>query len=62
MGKASDWGNETEFQKTNIVFPRRIWEGAKTQAMKEGRTLQELVSEAVAAYLARTKGKKGAGR
>lgn len=49
-----------EIQKTNLGLPRRLWEAAKTRAMKEDRTLQELVAEALEVYL--RKAKKGGDR
>jgi hypothetical protein len=38
-------------QKTSISLPRSVWEAAKVRAMRERRTLAELVAEALAAYL-----------
>lgn len=57
MGKHSEWPRGTEIQKTTLGLPRRLWEAAKTRAMKEKRTLQEVVAEALEEYL--RKGRKG---
>jgi hypothetical protein len=53
MTKRSEWRQGTELQKTSVALPRSVWEGAKVRAMKEGRTLQELVADAVTEYLKR---------
>ncbi len=49
----------TEFQTTNLVLPKRTWEAAKIQAIRENRTLQELVAQAVDEYLKKKKKGKG---
>jgi hypothetical protein len=56
MARKSGWPKGTEIQKTALGLPRRLWEAAKVQAMKENRTLQELIAEALEEYL--RKGKK----
>jgi hypothetical protein len=38
-------------QKTSIGLPRPVWEAAKIRAMREGRTLAEVVVEALSAFL-----------
>jgi hypothetical protein len=53
--KKSEWPKGTEIQKTNVGLPKRTWEAAKIQAMREGRTLQELIAEAVDLYLRKSK-------
>lgn len=55
MTRKADWPKALEIQKTNLGLPRRVWEGAKVQAMKENRTLQELVAEALEDYLRKVK-------
>lgn len=58
MTRKSDWPRGTTIQKTAMGLPRRLWEAAKVQAMKEDRTFQELVAEALENYLRKVK--KGA--
>jgi hypothetical protein len=58
--KKSEWPKGTEIQKTNVGLPKRTWEAAKIQAMREGRTLQELIAEAVDVYLRKKKGGRNA--
>ena len=60
MTRKSEWATGTEIQKTAFGLPRRIWEAGKIQAMKENRTFQELVAEAIEDYL--RKAKKGGKR
>ncbi len=55
MPKKSEWPKGTDLQTTKISIPRRLWEGAKIRAMKENRTLQELIAEALEGYLRKTK-------
>ncbi len=55
MTRRANWPKGTEIQKTNLGLPRRLWEAAKIQAMKENRTLQELVGEAIEQYLRRVR-------
>jgi hypothetical protein len=38
-------------QKTSVGLPRPVWEAAKIRAMREGRTLAEVVAEALSAFL-----------
>ncbi len=57
MTRKSEWPKGAELQTTKVSLPRKTWEKAKIRAIREGRTLQELVAEALAGYL-----KKGAGR
>ena len=51
MTRKADWPKGLEIQKTNLGLPRRLWEAAKVSAMKENRTMQELVAEALEEYL-----------
>ena len=51
MTRKADWPKGLEIQKTNLGLPRRLWEAAKVRAMKENRTMQELVAEALEEYL-----------
>ena len=60
MTRKANWPTGTETQKTNLGLPRRLWEAAKVRAMKENRTMQELVAEAIEDYL--RKAKKGGKR
>jgi hypothetical protein len=55
MTRKAGWPTGTEIQKTNLGLPRRIWEAAKIRAMKENRTMQELVAEAIEDYLRKVK-------
>jgi hypothetical protein len=55
MTRKSDWPKGVAIQKTALGLPRRLWEAAKVQAMKENRTLQELIAEALQDYLRKTK-------
>ncbi len=55
MTRKAEWPRGTEIQKTNLGLPRRIWEAAKVRAMKENRTMQELVAEALEDYLRKPK-------
>lgn len=55
MTRKSDWPRGAEIQKTAVGLPRQIWEASKIQAMKEDRTLQELVAEALEDYLRKKK-------
>ncbi len=38
-------------QKTSLRLPRSVWLAAKVRAMRESRTLADLVAEALAAFL-----------
>lgn len=51
MTRKSAWRKGTELQKTSLALPRRTWEAAKVRAMKESRTLQEVVALAIEEYL-----------
>jgi hypothetical protein len=55
MTRKSHWPSGATIQKTAIGLPRHLWEAAKTRAMKENRTLQELVAEALENYLRKTR-------
>jgi hypothetical protein len=55
MPPKSKWGRGIEIHKTNLGFPRRLWEAARIRALKEGRNLEELVAEAVSDYLRKVK-------
>jgi hypothetical protein len=50
--RKSDWPKGVEIQKTALGLPRRLWEEAKIRAMKEGRTSQEFIAEALKEHLA----------
>lgn len=56
MPKKTEWGPGVETHKTNLALPRRLWQAARIRALTEGRNLDELVAEALQAYL---RGKKG---
>lgn len=58
MPRRSKWSAGTEIHKTNLGIPRRLWEAARIRAMKEDRNLEEIVAEALEAYL-RKSGKGG---
>lgn len=58
MTRKSEWPKGTDLQVMKITIPRRTWAAAKIQAVKEERTLQELVTAALNAY-ARDARKKG---
>lgn len=47
-------------QKTAIAMPKRTWRAARLQSIKEGRTFQELVAEAIEDYMRKVR--KGDGR
>ena len=51
MPPKSKWGRGAEIHKTNLGIPKRLWQAARIQALKEGRNLEELVAEAVSDYL-----------
>jgi hypothetical protein len=55
MTRPAKWPKGTEVQKTNLGIPRRTWEASKIQAMRENRTLQELVAEALEDYMRKVK-------
>ena len=57
MTRKADWPKGTEIQKTALGLPRKTWQAAKIQAMRENRTLQELIAEATEDYL--RKARKG---
>ena len=48
-------------QKTTLRLPRSIWRAAKIRAMDEDRDFQDIVADALKAYL-KTKLKKAKGR
>lgn len=59
MPRRSDWPKGAgEIQKTALGIPKKVWQAARMQAFKEGRTFQELVAEALEDYLraSRTRG------
>ncbi len=51
MTRKSDWPKGVEIQKTALGLPKKLWEAARIQALKEARTFQELVAEALDNYL-----------
>jgi len=55
MARKSEWPKGVEIQKTALGLPKKIWEAARMQALREGRTFQELVAEAIEGYLRKTK-------
>jgi hypothetical protein len=55
MTRRSAWPKSLTIQKTSLGIPRVLYEAAKIQAMKQGRTLQELVTDAVDNYLKQLK-------
>ncbi len=60
MTRKSEWSRDLQLQKTSLALPTALWEAAKIQAIKQGRTLQELVADAVDSYLKQLKkGGKG---
>ena len=60
MTKKTEWPKGTEIQRTALGLPKKIWQAARIQALKEGRSFQELVAEALEEYL--RKPKKGVDR
>jgi len=64
MTRKSEWPKNLRLQKTSLALPRDLWEAAKIQAIKQGRTLQELVADALDGHLKQLRkggsnGKKG---
>lgn len=55
MTRKSNWPKGVEIQRSAIALPRRTWEASKVQAMKENRTFQEVVAEALEDYLRNAK-------
>jgi hypothetical protein len=60
MTRRSEWPKGTEVQRTALGLPKKVWQAARVQALKEGRTFQELVAEALEDYL--RKARKGGDR
>lgn len=46
-------------QKTTLRIPTDVWRDAKVRAIQEDRDLQDLVADALRAYLARPNRKGG---
>lgn len=55
MTLKSEWPAGTRLQKTALALPYKVWITAKVQAMKEERTFQELVAEALEEYLRKSR-------
>jgi hypothetical protein len=55
MTRRSEWPKGTTLQKTALALPKSVWQAARVQAFKEGRTFQELVAEALQDYLRKVK-------
>jgi hypothetical protein len=60
----SKWPKGTQLVKTAFALPADLWLEAKILSARQHRTLQEVVADALAAYLkpARGRQKKGGSR
>ena len=56
MTRKSDWPKGIEIQKIGLALPKRLWQTGRMQALKEGRTFQEVIAEALEDYLRKKKG------
>jgi len=57
MGRPSNWPKGTEIERISLGLPAKLLEEAKVRATRERRTLQELVAEALAAFLKKKGGR-----
>lgn len=53
MGKRSERKPGTETIKTSVVFEVGLWERLRLQSAKERRPAQDIIADAVSAYLRR---------
>jgi hypothetical protein len=51
MGRRSFFGKGVKLMKTSLSLPEDLWREAKIRAMDEKRNLQDVVADAVRAYL-----------
>jgi hypothetical protein len=49
--KKSDWGKGVRTIRTSIEMPEEVWEAAKIKATKERKNLQDVITDALRAYL-----------
>jgi hypothetical protein len=56
MPTKSDYGKGVRTTKTSIEIPEEIWRAAKIRAMDEKKNFQDIVAEALAAFLKPKKG------
>lgn len=55
MARKSEWPKGAEIQKTALGIPKKLWQEARVQSFREGRTFQELVAEALEDYMRKVK-------
>ena len=53
MGKRSERKPGTETLKTSVVFEIGLWQKLRLQSAKERRPAQDIIADAVSAYLKR---------
>jgi len=58
MGKRSERKPGTKTLKTSVVFEVGLWERLRLQSARERRPAQDIISDAVSAYLKRKGGAK----
>ena len=51
MGRKSIFGKGVRPMKTSLSMPEELWREAKIRAMDEKRNLQDVVADALKAYL-----------
>lgn len=56
MARKTEWPKGVEVERTSMSLPKKILNRARIQAVHEGRTVQEMVAEALEDYLRKSKG------
>ena len=51
MTRKAEWPKNVDIAKTTLALPRKLIEAGKILAIKERRTLQEVVADALEMYL-----------